>query len=228
MTRGLLAGLVLAVALLAPWPFGSVEPYFFGAVSALVLVVGAAAAVSAARNRTGTPGMPRFATAVLALPAVALLALVPLPRAFVALVSPETVATMERAAPPAVAAWLPVSLHPHATLDAAVVAAAVAVVVLLIASCAARGAWRRLAWGFVAGGVLLALFGLVQRLTQPDPQVMFWSIELNERGTPFGPYVNRNHFGGAMLLFAGVATGLARAARCSPRRRAAPSSDSVC
>ena len=41
-----------------------------------------------------------------------------------------------------------------------------------------------------------------QRLIDPDPQRMFWSVEIYEVGTPFGPYVNRNHFGGAMLLFA--------------------------
>ncbi len=211
MTRHVLAGVVLTVALLAPWPFGSVEPYFFGAASALVLGAGAVWSALTARSPVDAPaGMRGFAAAVLAVPAVALLSMVPLPRALVALLSPQTVATMESAAPPAAGSWLPLSLHAHATLDAAVVAAAVAVTALLIAWIASSGAARRIAWAFVWGGVLLALFGLVQRLTQSDGQVMFWSIELNERGTPFGPYVNRNHFGGAMLLFSGVAAGLAR------------------
>ena len=224
MTRHLLAGVVLTVALLAPWPFGSVEPYFFGAAAALVLGAGAVWAALAARSPSDAPaGMRSFSAAVLAVPAVALLALVPLPRALVELLSPQIVATMESAAPPAAGSWLPLSLHAHATLDAAVVAAAVAVTALVIASTASRGAARRVAWAFVCGGVLLALFGLLQRLTQSDGQVMFWSIELNERGTPFGPYVNRNHFGGAMLLFSGVAAGLVRDAhlRARPRERGA-------
>jgi len=41
---------------------------------------------------------------------------------------------------------------------------------------------------------------------------------LPDVATPFGPYVNRNHFGGLMLLFIGVAAGSALAALAAGRR----------
>lgn len=66
--------------------------------------------------------------------------------------------------------------------------------------------------GFVAAALLalataLALFGLVQRVVDYSPERIYWTFELYEVGTPFGPYVNRNHFAGLMVLLGGVAAG---------------------
>ena len=56
-------------------------------------------------------------------------------------------------------------------------------------------------------GCLLAFFGLVQKLTSASGTI-FWTIELNAGGSPFGPFVNRNNCSGYLLLCLACALGL--------------------
>ena len=56
-------------------------------------------------------------------------------------------------------------------------------------------------------GCLLAFFGLVQKLTSASGTI-FWTIELNAGGSPFGPFVNRNNCAGYLLLCLACALGL--------------------
>jgi O-antigen ligase len=102
------------------------------------------------------------------------------------------------------------------------VAAACAAVFWIVGRESARGRHDRTFRAvFVAGGVALAVFGLVQRTWRYDPRSIYWSVTLPDVATPFGPYVNRNHFAGAMLLFAGVAAGSAAHALAEGRRAVA-------
>jgi|GEM_PF-1277799 len=55
-------------------------------------------------------------------------------------------------------------------------------------------------------GVLLSIFGIVQRLTS-DLSHIYWTVEL-EAGYPFGPYVNRNNGAGYLLICLACAAGL--------------------
>lgn len=199
---------VVVLACLAPWPFASVEPFWSALACGLVLAV----AIPALLAGAGTDRLPREALiAAAAGPLVALVSVVPLPAAVVGVLSPSVPGTLGRAGV-APDGWATLSLFAPAGRDALVLAAACAVAAWLVASAAVdERRRRRLSWTFLAGGVLLAVFGLAQRLIDPDPQRMFWSVRIYEVATPFGPYVNRNHFGGAMLLFTGVAAGRALA-----------------
>ncbi len=81
---------------------------------------------------------------------------------------------------------------------------------------AARGlghrSYRTLASGLVFVGFLVALAGIVQSgLYSRDPNPVlkiygFWE-PVNKNTAPFGPFVNRNHFAGWMLLALPVAMG---------------------
>ena len=68
----------------------------------------------------------------------------------------------------------------------------------------------------VAFGVLLALVGIVQKAVLGDHAWAgmkiygFWA-PLNRLSTPFGPFVNKNHFAGWMLMAIPLALGLALA-----------------
>src|SRR6185295_4047788 len=42
---------------------------------------------------------------------------------------------------------------------------------------------------------------------QYDGRTIYWTVVLPDVATPFGPYVNRNHFAGAMELFLGLSAG---------------------
>ena len=55
-------------------------------------------------------------------------------------------------------------------------------------------------------GVLLSIFGIVQKFTS-DVAHIYWTIEL-DGGNPFGPYVNRNNGAGYLLICLACAIGL--------------------
>ncbi len=219
----------LLVALLAPWPFASVEPFWWALAVALVLGITASGrGWSMLRQgrlrRRGLPtpdALPREALVfALALPLVAVLGALPLPAWIVDVISPANGATLARSLPDGVPDWRTLSLFAPATWDATLLAAACAALAWSVADVTrSKRRMRPLLATFVLGGVLIAVFGIVQRLVDPDPQRMFWSVEIYEVGTPFGPYVNRNHFGGAMLLFLGSSIGLLVDAASRRRRR---------
>lgn len=65
---------------------------------------------------------------------------------------------------------------------------------------------RRLAEQITILGVVLAMAGIIQRATFNGKIYGFW--ELQQGGLPFGPFINRNHFAGWMLMVVPLAIGL--------------------
>ena len=57
---------------------------------------------------------------------------------------------------------------------------------------------RRMAEYIVVAGVVLALVGIIQRPLFAGKIYGFWPLALG--GNPFGPFVNKNHFAGWMLM----------------------------
>lgn len=84
-----------------------------------------------------------------------------------------------------------------------------------------RQSARQLAAALSVVGIVLAIAGLVQRATFNGKLYGFW--ELTQGGAPFGPYVNRNHFAGWMLMVLPLTVGLfasvLRRSRAGPRWR---------
>jgi O-antigen ligase len=58
--------------------------------------------------------------------------------------------------------------------------------------------WRQFAWFAIWLGFFIAIFGIIQSLTFNGK--LYWVRTLEHGGIPFGPFVNRNHFAGAMEL----------------------------
>jgi O-antigen ligase len=206
----------LGVALLAPWPFASVEPFWWALAACLILSFAATGQASACVRGTRVGELlPRSAIVLaVALPCVGALGALPLPAFLVDRLSPGNVTILSGALSDGPPSLRTLSLFAPATWDAVLMAAACAALAWMVADRSQHsGAAKNLCSAFVVGGAFIAVFGLAQRLIDPDPQQMFWSVEIYEVGTPFGPYVNRNHFGGAMLLFLGAAIGLVARAR---------------
>lgn len=65
--------------------------------------------------------------------------------------------------------------------------------------------WKGLAGFLLTLGFVVSLFGILQHFTFNGK--LYWLRELRYGGTPFGPYVNRNHFAGFVELI--VPTGVA-------------------
>jgi O-antigen ligase len=57
-----------------------------------------------------------------------------------------------------------------------------------------RGHWRTLVWFLMTLGFAVSVFGILQQLTFNGK--LYWFRALRYGGSPFGPYVNRNHFAG--------------------------------
>src|SRR5579875_1075764 len=57
---------------------------------------------------------------------------------------------------------------------------------------------KLLAWFFMCFGFSIAVFGIAQNYTSHN--VIYWLRPLAQGGTPFGPYVDRDHFAGFMEL----------------------------
>jgi O-antigen ligase len=83
---------------------------------------------------------------------------------------------------------------------------------------AQRPAWRRFRRVLTWLGAALALVALAQLAS--GTSLVYWWFEPLEGGQPFGPFVNRNHFAGYMLLVLPIALGLLAAAWRAYARRA--------
>lgn len=209
---------LLTVAVAAPWAFGCVDPLWWSVLS-LGCLVPAAASFAAGSLRSVAPAGPSRPAvhAAALLPVPALLALVPLPGGLLDAVAPGAGAVWSQLETPP--GWRPSSLRPRSTVDAAVLATAYAAAFLVLARAARSPRFRAAAaTALCVAGCALAAFALFQGATQTDPPTIYWTHAIYEVTTPFGPYVNRNHFAGAMEVLAAVAAGEVLAAWASGRR----------
>jgi O-antigen ligase len=218
-----------ATVLLVAWgalAIGAVYPWGYVPLATGCALAGAFALQRARRDIAAHRGIV-FSLAAVAL-AIAL-QLLPLPETVRAVVSPRLDGVLAQLdlgfalQTAAAGAEGPHVLHPL-TMDAIATARGLLLFVafsLLLVGLAATlgrvGAGRLVPW-IVAFGFLLAAFGIVQRLVLGDHAwggmkiYGLWAPHY-KLTTPFGPFVNKNHFAGWMLmglpLAAGYALGLA-------------------
>ena len=134
-------GVLVAIAVLAPWPFGAVLPGALLAVAVLALLAAALALGAGAwRGGVALPAVPLWPLAGFV--AVGLLQLVPLPDALHALLAPGSHAVWRPAVPEAAAvlgsAARPVSVDPDSTLRGLALAGGLALLALLAAPALSR------------------------------------------------------------------------------------------
>lgn len=217
----ILAWVALAALCGGPWAFGAAMPLHSMSLAAACLAPAALALAWAAASGSGLR-LPRGAgPALVALAAAALVGLVPVPRWLHGVLVPGGAEILSRIGA-GTDEWRPLSLQPVATLHAAALACAAAGVAWLgVNACSGR----RTRIGFLCVlallGAVLAAQGMWQHAHQSDPPKIYGTVEIYEQTTPFGPYVNRNHFGGVMALLFGCTAGLALSFASARRRVAA-------
>ncbi len=211
-----------ALAVLAPWPFGSVGRTAILVVTAVALGSAAVLLVLASwRGGLALPAVPLWPLGGLV--ALGLAQLVPLPPPVHAWVAPGSHAVWHPQSPAAAGvlglAARPVSVDPETTLRGVALLAGLGLLAvaaapaLAHARAAARAAAALAAFGFALAAYAVwarAHFGALLYGTLSVPTV-----------SPFGPFVNKNHFAGwtamATLLTLGLAAGLAAEARARGR-----------
>lgn len=198
--------------------FGAVYPWAFTPLAIGAALLGGVGIV------TGRKGRPPVAwlTGGLALIAVAMtLQLVPMRASLLARLSPGTdqflrqqdlsyltaVTPDPRGDVPATEPSRPISIAPANTMVGIGLFAALAIFLVGSTRIISRTSARPLADSLLWLGVALAVLGIVQDLTigrEKDMLVYgFWRPL--QGGSPFGPFINRNHFGGWMLMVLPIA-----------------------
>lgn len=202
-------GLTLLFAALA-WgalAFGAVYSWAYGP---LAVVCQAAGLFGIAAERRALVGASRGLTVSLLLLALAVLAqLLMLPVALLETLSPAAPVVLAELEPGFAAGLTPrhaLSIRPSHTWTALALYGSFALLLLGTSRLASMRGPRPLVWGIAALGVLLALAGIVQDATFDGRIYGFWASQMG--GSPYGPFVNKNHFAGWMLLGIPLSLGL--------------------
>jgi len=111
---------------------------------------------------------------------------------------------------------LPISIYPYASRNELFKVAAYACVFVLITGGLHSGtSTRRITSAMVVVGAAMACLGLYQHFHWGDRIYGVWRPRLG--GSPFGPYVNRNHFAGCMAML--IPLTIAQCLRYQPLRQ---------
>ena len=206
------AARVLLVAAIAwgAFAFGAVYSWAYWPVVAAALTVALTGLLA-----TGSVGWRQLNLTSLSIALVCLLVacavqVVPLPWKWVGAISPqapEVIVQLDVAARLGLTASHPLSIDPVRSLRGLIVLGSLAFLVV--------GATRLFSITGVFGvaiaiatiGALLALTGIIQRPMYTGKIYGFWS-PLQTGASPFGPFVNRNHFAGWMLMGLPLTIGL--------------------
>jgi len=199
-----LLALVIALATLA---FGAVYPWGF------IPLFGAAAAIGVAGlYQSGLhPNMRPLAFALFAVCAAGTVQLLPLPGSMLAQVSPATPALLASydLVFAADGSWAPLSIRPDNTAVAVVSLIALSLYMLGLPGLLWPRTLRSLPGKLALFAVPLALYGMYTREHNNGLIYGFWQPEDGGGGNQFGPFINRNHFGGWMLMTLGLLIGSA-------------------
>jgi hypothetical protein len=210
----------LAVAAVAwgAFAFGAVYPWAAWPLAVLCLAAGAAGLASGVLDRPATSTAFRIAVAITGLAIVA--QVVPLPVWFLNKISPGTDHLLRRIDPAyavGLTLWHPLSIAATDTGRALGLLASFACLVLGLSRAMALTGARVIVASLAVVAFLLALVGIIQKPLYDGAIYGFWQPESGSGGV-FGPFVNRNHFAGWMLMslplsFALMGSGLQHAWR---------------
>jgi len=206
---------VVATLALTTWgalAFGAVYPWAFTPLLVACAAVGGATFLP--RSETGKPEGLLAAALALLIAAVSL-QLIPLSVSNIRWISPETDVVLRRYSVgyPALREAYALSIAPRATMLGLAATGALSVLLLGLARALTRDDTLHIARGVSILGVVLAVAGIVQKAMWNGKIYGFWTPM--QAGDSFGPFVNRNHFAGWMLMALPLAVGYfcARAAR---------------
>jgi hypothetical protein len=189
--------------------FGAVYPWAFWPLVVGILVVVLDGLLTTARPRAALE--PRaLSIALAALVLLIVVQLVPLPLSIVRALSPATVESIVQLDPTAAAGLValhPLSIDPSLTVVGLVLFGSFAL--LLISAVRLFSIWgtRSISQAIAIVGVLVALVGIIQQPLYAGKIYGFWQPLMS--GSPYGPFVNKNHFAGWMLMALPLTLGLA-------------------
>ena len=200
-----IARVVALIVALGTLAFGAVYPWGF------IPLLGAAAAIGVAGlSRTGLRSELRpLAMALFAVCAAGTVQLLPMPSAMLAAISPAAPAVLSAydLAFTGNGGWASLSIRPPSTAVAVVALIALSLYLLGLPGLLGTRAVRTIPGALAVFAVPLALYGIYTREHGNGLIYGFWQPQDGGGGNQFGPFINRNHFGGWMLMTLGVLIG---------------------
>jgi O-antigen ligase len=193
--------------------FGAVYPWGYWPLAAGCAAIGVWSIVVTRAWREPRPR--RVAWALGGVAAAVGLQLVPLPYHWFRQITPAADAVLSQLQigwtlrPPA---WHPASIDPAGTLTALLLFLALAVLIVGLMRAVSYMPLEWIVTQLTVFGLAMALFGIVQRVAYGPgdiPVYGFWRP--SGYATPFGPFINRNHFAGWMVLVLPLALAAASA-----------------
>lgn len=212
--------LVLGLLIWGVVSFGAVYPWAYWP---LAVGCGAAGAWAVAMTRAWRDPRARAIGVALACVGCAIaLQMVPLPLRWFREITPagdQLLAQLELAYSVQPPTWHSVSITPAGTLTSLVLFLAFSLFLIGLIRAVSYLSLDWMVGQLIAFGLALALFGIVQRAIAGSENILvygFWR-PFGRATTPFGPFINRNHFAGWMVmvlpLVAAYASALAQASR---------------
>jgi O-antigen ligase len=201
-------GLVLACVAWGAFAFGAPYPWAYWPLAAASSLAGAIGLLLPSTTRRPL-GLTPLALAVAAFLVLALLQLIPLSPSLLAALSPHLAAALTNLFPEfafGVNGAHPLSVNPASTIAGIGLAASFALLMFGTARLLSLSGVRDFARELAIVGTCMAFVGVVQRPMFGVRIYGFWVPR--QGGYPFGPFVDRNHFAGWMLLALPVVLGL--------------------
>ena len=202
------ATLVAAIAWGA-FAFGAVYPWAYWPLAIAAQAIAIAGLVAPAPAQWRRFQLSGLAGALLLIMVAVTIQLVPLPTALLTRVSPnapDLIVQLEPAARAGLTSVHPLSIAPAKTTVGLVVVASLAFLLVGASRLLSITGVRGIAQAVTVVGVLLALTGIVQQPLFAGKIYGFWTLRMG--GNPYGPFVNKNHFAGWMLMGLPVTLGL--------------------
>jgi O-antigen ligase len=211
--------LVIATLALAPLALGSVTESAFVPLLVVCFGVGGVSWARGHVRRTLGEEVPKvpLARVLLAFHVLVLFQLVPLPPFLLRRLSPGSFAHYyDRLLLPVARFW-PISVNPADTLRGLAFLAGYSLLFGAVFREFAEGRWRRrLAYMVIVVGLFMTLVGLVQ--SAYGTKAIYGVIHTIYDWAIFGPYVNRSHFAGYIVMAIPLAVGFAIEALAGLRR----------
>lgn len=203
MTTNLLPCVLVLAALL----FGAVEVWSSALVLFLVFTLGLLRTLGGRTGRDGITRREKMMIAVLiGLIAYGLLRIVPLPQLAAKVLNPAAFRIYGYYSV-GHAGFMPLSLDTYRTTMGLLNQAAFLIVFLMVMiNGKEHGALRRMMKVLVVAGFCISVFAIIQKATWNG--AIYWFRELSLGGSPFGPFVNRNHFAGFVGMLIPLGLGL--------------------
>jgi hypothetical protein len=211
----------LFLLVFTPLAYGTVEPWSEAIAQLVVLAMAIVWMLRMLRDWEVWVTLPPGWLPGLLFLGLVLLQTVALPAGLLELASPWAVGLHRGAAAfgDATGGWVPLSLDVHSTGREGLKLAAVGVFFLIVYNTyRTRAQVRRAIWTMIGVGTGISLFGIVQRMTWNGR--FYWIGPEAPHANAFGPFVNRAHFAGLVVVVVPMALALVLAGgRRGSRRR---------